>query len=227
MPPPPPPPTGTRRSSRRFSGHPNPAPALLLAGKRFSVKAAPMQPLSAVVAEVLGQLKLPDVRPEECRLVLKGKALDLSTPVRFANIGRDKLELHTGEGCGAAAIRCVSPWEAALAGIASGGGSGMLVPPPPRPCPHSTPLTINARCLCRARASAGGAGGATARGCSGSCRTAATCGSSSPTHCALGISSGGKPGASSGSPSRSSASSDGRAQQQQRRRRRRRLAPFS
>ncbi|EFN54794.1 hypothetical protein CHLNCDRAFT_134760 [Chlorella variabilis] len=64
--------------------------------KRFSVKAAPMQPLSAVVAEVLGQLKLPDVRPEECRLVLKGKALDLSTPVRFANIGRDKLELHTG-----------------------------------------------------------------------------------------------------------------------------------
>jgi hypothetical protein len=58
-----------------------------------------MMPLSAVVADVLGQLKLAEagVRPEDCRLLLKGKPLtDLTTPVRFANIGRDKLELHTG-----------------------------------------------------------------------------------------------------------------------------------
>jgi hypothetical protein len=69
------------------------------AGRRFSVKATPMMPLSAVVADVLGQLKLTEagVRPQDCRLLLKGKPLtDLSTPVRFANIGRDKLELHTG-----------------------------------------------------------------------------------------------------------------------------------
>jgi hypothetical protein len=65
-------------------------------GKRFTIKVTPMQPLSAVVADVLGQLKLLDVRPEDCTLSLRGKALDLSTPVRFAAAGRDKLELKTG-----------------------------------------------------------------------------------------------------------------------------------
>ncbi len=56
-----------------------------------------MQPLSVVVVDVLGKLKLNDVRPEDCRLTLSGKELDLSTPIRFANIGRNKLVLHTGE----------------------------------------------------------------------------------------------------------------------------------
>lgn len=56
-----------------------------------------MQPLSALVADVLGQLKLAEqLRPEDCQLLLRGKPLDLSTPLRFANIGRDKLELRTG-----------------------------------------------------------------------------------------------------------------------------------
>lgn len=59
-----------------------------------------MMPLSAVVADVLAQLKLTEagVQPGDCRLTLKGKVVDQTTPVRFANIGRDKLELHTGEG---------------------------------------------------------------------------------------------------------------------------------
>ena len=67
------------------------------AGKRFTVKASPMMPLSAVVADVLGQLGLA-VRPEDCTLTLRGKPVtDLTTPFRFANVGRDKLELRTGE----------------------------------------------------------------------------------------------------------------------------------
>lgn len=75
-----------------------PSPRLHTAGKRFNVKATPMQPLSAVVADVLGQLRLEGLAPEQCQLLLRGKPLDLATPVRFANIGRDKLELVTGEG---------------------------------------------------------------------------------------------------------------------------------
>lgn len=56
-----------------------------------------MQPLLVLVGDVLGQLKLAgQVRPEDCQLLLRGKALDLSTPLRFANVGRDKLELRTG-----------------------------------------------------------------------------------------------------------------------------------
>ncbi|KAL4452338.1 hypothetical protein ABPG75_008000 [Micractinium tetrahymenae] len=65
--------------------------------RRFNVKGGPMQPLSALVADVLGQLNLAgQLRPEDCQLLLRGKPLDLATPVRFANIGRDKLELRTG-----------------------------------------------------------------------------------------------------------------------------------
>jgi hypothetical protein len=69
-----------------------------------------MQPLSAVVADVLAQLKLGGVRPEDCRLSLRGKALDLATPVRFAALGRnDKLELHTGKRQTKPSEACV--WE--------------------------------------------------------------------------------------------------------------------
>lgn len=65
--------------------------------RRFTVKGGPMQPLSTLVADVLAQLKLAgQLRPEDCQLLLRGKPLDLSTPLRFANVGRDKLELRTG-----------------------------------------------------------------------------------------------------------------------------------
>ncbi len=76
-----------------------------------------MQPLSALVADVLGQLKLAEqLRPEDCQLLLRGKPLDLSTPLRFANIGRDKLELRTG-----AALHRDRGWRPAP--VRSAGGS--------------------------------------------------------------------------------------------------------
>jgi hypothetical protein len=56
-----------------------------------------LQPLSEVVDEVLAQLKITDLRAADCRLTVKGKVLDQSTPIRFANIGREKLELQTGQ----------------------------------------------------------------------------------------------------------------------------------
>ena len=55
-----------------------------------------MEPLSTVVAQAIDIMKL-DTDAGSCKLLHSGKQLDLSTPVRFANLPRDaKLELITG-----------------------------------------------------------------------------------------------------------------------------------
>ena len=72
------------------------------AGKRQAVPAKPMEPLSRVVDQAVEVMKL-DTDAGSCKLLHNGKQLDLSTPVRFANLPRDaKLELVTGSSwCGA------------------------------------------------------------------------------------------------------------------------------
>ena len=55
-----------------------------------------MEPLSTVIAQAVEIMKL-DTDAGSCKLMHNGKQLDLSTPVRFANLPRDaKLELITG-----------------------------------------------------------------------------------------------------------------------------------
>ena len=55
-----------------------------------------MEPLSTVVTQAVEIMKL-DADAHSCKLLHNGKQLDLSTPVRFANLPRDaKLELITG-----------------------------------------------------------------------------------------------------------------------------------
>ncbi|KAK9806749.1 hypothetical protein WJX72_001368 [[Myrmecia] bisecta] len=66
-------------------------------GSRYVAKVGPMAPLSQIVEGVCQQLK-PPLDPSSCQLLLNKKPLDLSTPVRFANLPRDaKLELNTGQ----------------------------------------------------------------------------------------------------------------------------------
>ena len=66
------------------------------AGKNHAVKILPMQPLQAIVEEVAAKQKpLPALA--DCALLIDGKAADLSTPLRFANIPSSaKLEVTTG-----------------------------------------------------------------------------------------------------------------------------------
>lgn len=67
-------------------------------GRRIHVSGAPMTKLEALVADVLRELRLPDVSPKDCQLTLDGKPIPLDTPLRFANITpRSKLVLKTGE----------------------------------------------------------------------------------------------------------------------------------
>lgn len=73
------------------------SPPVARAGKRLSIKAPPMKPLKDVVASALASLKLEDVEPSSCKLLLNKKELDLNCPVRLANIpATAKLELITG-----------------------------------------------------------------------------------------------------------------------------------
>lgn len=56
----------------------------------------PMSPLSAVL-EKYCQLSKDKLDPSSCELYYQKKKLDLSTPVRFANLPKDaKLEVTTG-----------------------------------------------------------------------------------------------------------------------------------
>ena len=55
-----------------------------------------MEPLSTVVAQAIEIMKL-DTDAGSCKLMHNSKQLDLSTPIRFANLPRDaKLEMITG-----------------------------------------------------------------------------------------------------------------------------------
>ena len=131
---------GGGRQSRVISSHPPHARA----GRRFNVRVPPMAPLSRVVEEALSQLAIPDPPdPSACKLLLRGRPLDLGTPLRFANVGKDKLELVTG----------ARRW------IGGGGASVGGTPTPTRTTPPHCPL------LCRPRAGAGRARGP--RACSG------------------------------------------------------------
>ena len=106
-----------REGGERATQHPPSHPA----GRRFTVKVPPMAPLARVVEEVLPQLNLADPpAPDACKLLLKGRALELGTPVRFANIGRDKLELVTGEWEGGTALACCRPGVPGAAALLQG-----------------------------------------------------------------------------------------------------------
>ncbi|GMH45999.1 hypothetical protein BSKO_13963 [Bryopsis sp. KO-2023] len=61
--------------------------------KRHNVRAGPMKPLSSVLEELCQKLR-PRVEPQSCQLLLKGEAVDLSTPLRLMNVPPGaKLEL--------------------------------------------------------------------------------------------------------------------------------------
>ncbi len=78
--------------------HPLTSPLTSFTGKRYTVRASPMAPLSAVVEEALRQAGVVGVAPAACALELKGKALDQRLPLRFANLpATAKLELKTGQ----------------------------------------------------------------------------------------------------------------------------------
>lgn len=99
-----------------------PVALLCCAEKRFSVKVTPMQPLLAVVAEALAQLKLGDVDPKTCQLLLNKKALDLGCPVRLANLPSGaKLELITGEPAGCGYVACAGLGRGAMTSCSAGG----------------------------------------------------------------------------------------------------------
>lgn len=59
-----------------------------------------MQPLSVVI-DMMGNATKQQLDPSACTLLHRGKAQDLSTPVRFANLpSGTTLELRTGTiGC--------------------------------------------------------------------------------------------------------------------------------
>ena len=73
----------------------------LPAGKTTQVRPSPMASLKMVLESALSQLGIKGADPSTCRLLLKDKPLDLSLPVRFANIpAGSKLVLLTGESGG-------------------------------------------------------------------------------------------------------------------------------
>lgn len=150
------------------------------AGRRFTVRATPMQPLSAVVADVLSQLKLEGLAPEQCTLSLKGKKLDLATPVRFANVGREKLVLVTG-GAGWAAGGRIR--RACRPCLRTCWGRSLC----PCLCFRSACKTLSLstsvpphECCCRPRARAGGAHRS---GCRPACSPGRACHLCTPTGC--------------------------------------------
>lgn len=154
-----------------------------------------MQPLSTLVADVLAQLKLAgQLRPEDCQLLLRGKPLDLSTPLRFANVGRDKLELRTGAtqrwcgcGCGFGVCGQIATAQAArpqgwlcqgqVQRVAEKGqqstGRGHYWAIDMQAWEHEAAVVgsehVDAHSGCRPRAGAGGAGGPAARTASCCC----------------------------------------------------------
>ena len=70
---------------------------LLLADRRHTVNVSPMAPLSAVVEAALSAEGVQNANPSACKLLLGKKEMDLSTPLRFANLPTGaKLQLVTG-----------------------------------------------------------------------------------------------------------------------------------
>lgn len=70
--------------------------ALLGAGKRYAVKAAPMQKLQVLVDQVHSQLK-PRPSHFDGKLMVNGAEADLSLPLRFANLTPTaRLEVKSG-----------------------------------------------------------------------------------------------------------------------------------
>jgi len=57
-----------------------------------------MQTLQVMVDQVTSQLQPAPASSQGCALLVDGKAIDLTTPVRFANLAPSaKLEIITGE----------------------------------------------------------------------------------------------------------------------------------
>lgn len=56
-----------------------------------------MKPLAFAVEQGLEKAGIRDAQAADCRLLLKGKPLDPSTPIRFANLPKGaKIEVVTG-----------------------------------------------------------------------------------------------------------------------------------
>ncbi len=66
------------------------------AGQRHPVKLTPMQKLSQIL-DTIGERTHQTLDPATCKLMYNKKQLDLSLPVRFANVpSGSTLELHSG-----------------------------------------------------------------------------------------------------------------------------------
>jgi tether containing UBX domain for GLUT4 len=70
----------------------------MIAGKNYTHRMPPMQPLGSAIPSILTQAGLATtVTPEECQLLLKDKPLDLTLAYRFANLPTGaKITLKTG-----------------------------------------------------------------------------------------------------------------------------------
>jgi TUG ubiquitin-like domain len=69
----------------------------LLADQRRTVNVSPMAPLSAVVEAALSAEGVHNAKLSACKLLLGKTELDLSSPLRFANLPTGaKLQLITG-----------------------------------------------------------------------------------------------------------------------------------